>query len=126
MKSLNRIFLIGNLGHTPELQTSKTGKAYCRLSVATNRVWHDEEDNKQQRTDWHSVFVFGTLAETCTTYLVKGSTVFVEGSLNQWDSEGANKHKQSINAHSVHFLKGGLDNSVGTRNHNAVAHLASS
>ena len=130
MKSLNRVQLIGHIGGDPELLESKNGRAYARLRVATNRIWKDEQEQKQKRTDWHSVFVFGALAERCAAQLKKGSLVFVEGTLNQWDSEGSTQAKQSINAQTVQFLSwpkrtfsdGQLDNFAGTRNHDAVAH----
>lgn len=134
MKSLNRVQLIGHVGGDPELLISKNGKSYTRLRVATNRTWKDEEEKRQKRTDWHSVFVFGSLAEQCAAHLKKGSLIYVEGALNQWDSEGSSQAKQSINAQTVQFLSwprskdstlsdGHLDNFAGTRNHDAVAHL---
>jgi len=133
MKSMNRVFLMGHLGAEPQLAESKNGRAYTRLSVATNRTWIEGEERKEH-TDWHSVFVFGRLAQTCTEQLGKGALVFVEGTLHYWKSSEGKIHNQSIQAETVHFLntrKGlyrgemdQLDNSVDPRNHNAVAHPA--
>lgn len=137
MKSLNRVFIMGHLGHTPELLTSKEGKPYTRLAVATHRVWMSPEDQKQETTEWHSVFVWGSQAERCVQFLKKGSAVFVEGSLTYWAvAKDSNKdYKNAIQALSVHFLsvpRAGespmdseiLDNPSTPRNHNAVAHPA--
>ena len=126
MKSLNRVFLMGHLGSNPELQTSRGGRQYTRLNVATHRAWKDDEQERQERTDWHSVFVWGQLAETCASYLTKGALVFVEGTLNQYESDasaGSSVTKQSIHAQSVRFLSRQLDNPEVPRNHDAVVHL---
>lgn len=135
-KCMNRVFLMGHLGQQPELMTSKAGKSYTRLNVATNRRWSDPEGEAKESTDWHSVFVWGPLAERCTEHLRKGALVFVEGSLTYWQvatGEG-NPYKNAIHGHEVRFLSHprtplapvlgeNLDNSEEARNHNAVAHL---
>lgn len=137
MKSLNRVFLMGHLGHTPELQFSKEGKPYTRLAVATRRVWMSPEEQKQETTEWHSVFVWGAQAERSVQFLKKGAAVFIEGSLTYWAvaKESGKDYKNAIQAHSVHFLNGPrasespmeseiLDNLTAPRNHDAVAHPA--
>lgn len=121
MKSLNRVFLMGHLGESPELQTSKNGRPFTRLSLATNRSWMDDQEERQEATDWHSVFVFGPLAELCVANLNRGSLVFVEGSINQWKADGP-LSRHSINAQTVKFLNRHLDNSQAARNHDAVVH----
>lgn len=137
MKSLNRVFLMGHLGHTPELQISKEGKPYARLAVATHRAWMSPEEQRQEATDWHSVFVWGAQAERCVHSLKKGAAVFIEGSLTYWAvaKESGKDYKSAIQAQSVHFLSDSrpsessaeteiLDNLTTPRNHNAVAHPA--
>jgi single-strand DNA-binding protein len=147
MKSMNKVFLMGHLGATPELSTAKGGKFYTRLRVATNTVWYDAADQKQERTDWHSVFVWGSLAQQCCAMLKKGALVMVEGSLSYWQVAQIDKeYKNAIRAQSVRFLTLGksietapgfmetaddtpdemenLDNPATARNHNAVAHPA--
>lgn len=143
MKGLNRVFLLGHLGNTPELQVSKGGKPFARLSVATNRVWKTARDEKQESTEWHSVFVWGPMAETCCEWLRKGAMVFVEGSLSYWQVAQQGEYKNAIQALNVHFLsvpKGTLrppqmenreelddeilDIQASSINHNAVAHPA--
>lgn len=136
MKSLNKVFLMGHLGATPELQQSKSGRPYARLSVATNRRWVDDEKGAKELVDWHSVFVWGALAQRCTDHLVKGSLVFVEGSLTYWSvaQETTSVYKNAIHGYEVRFLTypraaGTLssgevvDNQEDSRNHNAVAQL---
>lgn len=143
MKSLNRVFLMGYLGQSPEIQISKSGKPYSRLSVATHRTWINKEDEKEDKTDWHSVFVWGPLAERCCNNLRKGALVFVEGSLTYWQVATQENYKNAIQGHEVRFLNPAkamdsaakapqafiedgenVDNSPPPRNHNAVAHPA--
>ncbi len=134
MRSLNHVILVGRLGHTPELQTSKSGRPYARLSLATHRRWLTPDDQAKEATDWHSVFVWGQLAETCTKHLEKGALLLVEGSLSYWQGNRDEPYRNAIHAAEVRFLTRGaqespnssapIDNSLGAGNHNAVAHLA--
>jgi len=141
-KSMNKVFLMGHLGQTPELQVSKAGKPYARLRLATNRRWFNGEGGEvKESTDWHSVFVWGRLAEQCTASLQKGALVFVEGALTYWQAADSDTpYKNAIHGHEVRFLNSrpmrdagdadirpwpdGLDNSEDARSHNAVAHLS--
>lgn len=140
MKTMNRVLLIGHLGRTPELMQSKNGQSYTRLNLATHRFQgYDEKGEKKEATDWHSVFVFGPLAERCTRFLGSGAFVLVEGRLNYWreDKDGDLREKpyrNAIHADDVHFItyRGSrteapnvenLDIPDSSRNHNAVAHL---
>lgn len=139
MRSLNRVFLMGYLGQNPELSISKGGKPYCRLSVATHQSWMNDEDKREEKTEWHSVFVWGSLAEQCTHNLRKGALVFVEGSLTYWKIAQQKDYKNAIHGQEVKFLNSqrsyetvtappegmeNLDNPAPPRNHNAVAHPA--
>lgn len=128
MKSMNRVFLMGHLGSNPELVESKNGKYYARLRLATSRWRPDANGDRQEITDWHSIFVWGRQAETCAEHLRKGALVFVEGVLNYWQEDGGKLFKSAIQAEEVHFLNGKkaqhLDNPEAPLNHNAVAHPA--
>lgn len=143
MKSLNRVELIGYLGAAPELQISKNGKSYSRLRVATHRNWMNAEDKWETKTDWHSVFIWGPLADRCCHTLEKGNLIFVEGSLTYWQAALPEGYKNAIHANEVKFLAAtksaatapststepppeveDLDNPAPSRNHNAVAHPA--
>ncbi len=77
---VNRIFLIGNLGRDPEMSYTPSGKAVTKFTVAVNRVQRNRESGETQKeTDWFSIVAWDRLAETCNTYLHKGSKVFIEG-----------------------------------------------
>ena len=77
---INRIILIGNLGRDPDMNYTPSGKAWTKFTVAVNRVQRNKESGElQKETDWFSVIAWDRLAETCNTYLHKGSKVFIEG-----------------------------------------------
>lgn len=133
VNGMNRVFILGRLGATPELQETKAGESYCRLRLATNRT----RDN----VDWHSVFAFGKLAETCAKHLRTGATLLVEGRLSYWQSADSQTKimSQSIKADDVQFVTSGrgaepvakpvsapenLDISGAPRNPDSVVHLA--
>jgi single-strand DNA-binding protein len=135
MRSVNRVYLMGNIARAPELQVSKTGKPYTRLNLATNR-WFNNDEGGEQKTEWHSVFVWGKQAEHCVEYLRQGARVFVEGTLTYWevaketDKKG---YQNAVHADQITFITYGkapdeapdldnLDNSPSPRNHIAVAH----
>lgn len=110
MNGLNRIFLMGRLGNSPQLYSTKGGKTYAGLSVATHRYKSNSAESEQEgseTTDWHFVRVWGTQAQTCAKYLSKGQPVLVEGYLSHYtvssDKFGDEK-KTSINAIRVEFL----------------------
>lgn len=101
--NLNKVMIIGHLGHDPELNTTTSGTAVANLSVATSYKPKDGE----QRTEWHRVTCFGKTAENCGEYLAKGSLVYVEGRLQtrKWqDKQGNDRYTTEIAAFSVIFL----------------------
>ena len=100
---MNKVILIGRIGHTPELKYSNSGVAICRLTVATsekvkkNGEWIEE-------TEWHDVVVFGNSAEFCQKYVEKGSLVSVEGRIKTrkyTSKDGIEKRKSEIIAESI-------------------------
>jgi single-strand DNA-binding protein len=93
MASLNKVILIGNLGRDPEVKYTQSGTAVANLSVATNEVWTDRNGERQERTEWHRVVVWGKQAEIAAEHLAKGKQVYVEGSLQtrSWDDKEGNK-----------------------------------
>lgn len=104
---LNKVMLIGRLGADPELTYTPGGVPICRLRLATDESYTDRDGQRQERTEWHRVVVFGKTAERCATYLHKGSLAYVEGSLttNKWtDQEGQTRYTTEIKAFSVRFL----------------------
>jgi single-strand DNA-binding protein len=100
MSGINKVILIGNLGTKPELKYSSTNTAIANLSVATSEFWTDKNTgNKQEKTEWHRVSVFGKLAEVVSNYCDKGSKVYIEGKLQTrkyQDKNGADRYTTEI------------------------------
>ncbi len=100
MAGINKVILVGNLGAKPEVKYSSTGNAMANLSVATSESWTDKNTGqKQEKTEWHRVSLFGKLAEIAGQYLDKGSKVYVEGKLQtrKWqDQSGADRYTTEV------------------------------
>ncbi len=100
MAGINKVILVGNLGAKPEIKYSATGNAMTNLSVATSETWNDKATGqKQEKTEWHRVSLFGKLAEIAGQYLDKGSKVYVEGKLQtrKWqDQSGADRYTTEV------------------------------
>jgi single-strand DNA-binding protein len=110
MGSVNKVILIGNLGADPELKYTPSNRPVCNLSVATNEVFKDKTGQRQERTEWHRVTVWGEQAENCNKFLAKGRSVYVEGRLQtrSWDDkDGKKRYSTDIVADRVVFLSGG-------------------
>lgn len=108
--SINKVILIGRLGQDPELKYTPSGAAVANFSIATSESWTDKSGQKQERTEWHRIVVWGKLAELCNQYLAKGRQCFVEGSLQtrSWDDQqsGQKRYMTEINARNIQFLGG--------------------
>jgi single-strand DNA-binding protein len=108
--SVNKVIIIGNLGAKPELKYLPSGQAVCELRVATNETFTDKNQQKQERTEWHRIVVWGKTGENCAQYLDKGRSVYVEGRLQtrSWDDKnsGEKRYATEIVANSVQFLGG--------------------
>jgi single-strand DNA-binding protein len=106
--SLNRVTIIGHLGQDPEIRHLANGQAVGHFSVATDEPYTDKEGNRQERTEWHQIAVFGKVAETCEKYLVRGRQVYVEGRLRTREYEvknnGGKRQRTEIVANRVQFL----------------------
>ena len=92
--TLNKVQLIGRLGGDPDLKYTPSGTAVANFSMATNRVWKDQDGNKQEETDWHRIVLWRKLAEIAGEYLQKGSLTYIEGRLQtrSWEDDNGNKH----------------------------------
>jgi len=77
--SMNKVILIGNLGRDPEIKMTPGGQPLARFSVATTESWKDPQGEKQARTEWHNIVVWGKQAEIAEKFLRKGKQVLVEG-----------------------------------------------
>ena len=93
MGSVNKVILVGNLGRDVELRYTPGGAAVATLSLATAEVWNDKSGQRQERTEWHRVILWGKQAEALQEYLKKGKQIYVEGRLQtrQWDDKDGNK-----------------------------------
>ena len=100
MAGINKVILVGNLGAKPEVKYASNGNAISNLSVATSESWTDKSSGqKQERTEWHRVSLFGKLAEIAGQYLDKGSKVYVEGKLQtrKWqDQNGQDRYTTEV------------------------------
>jgi single-strand DNA-binding protein len=108
--SVNKVILIGNLGKDPEVRYTPNGRAVARFSIATSEMWTDTDGNRQERTEWHNIVVWGKQGETCGQYLAKGRQVFIEGSIRSRsfdDKNGNKRYVTEIVAQRVRFLGGG-------------------
>jgi single-strand DNA-binding protein len=119
--SVNKVILVGRLGQDPELKYTPSGMAVCNFSLATSESWTDKQGQKQERTEWHRVVVWGKLGELCGQYLGKGRQAYLEGALQtrSWeDKQGQKRYTTEIVAKTVQFLGGqaGASNNAGAGN----------
>ena len=93
MASVNKVILIGNVGKDPEIRYMQSGEPIANFSLATNEVWNDKSGQKQERTEWHRVEVFGKTAQVVRDYCTKGKQVYLEGSIryDEWTDKDGNK-----------------------------------
>ncbi|HYO58580.1 single-stranded DNA-binding protein [Archangium sp.] len=106
---VNKVILIGNLGADPEVRFTPGGQAVANFRIATSDTWTDKNGQKQERTEWHRIVVWGKLAELCGEYLKKGRQCYVEGRLQtrEWtDKEGRKNYTTEVVANAVTFLGG--------------------
>src|SRR5947208_6650968 len=105
--SVNKVILVGRLGQNPEVKYTPSGAAVSNFSIATNESWTGKDGQKQERTEWHRVVVWGKLAELCSQYLSKGRQAYVEGRLQTrqyQDKDGVTKYSTEVQAQTVQFL----------------------
>ena len=107
MASVNKVILIGNLGRDPEVRYMPSGDAVANISIATTETWKDKNGEKQEKTEWHRVAMFGKTAEIAGEYLKKGSQVYIEGRLEtrKWtDKEGQERTTTEVRADRMQML----------------------
>lgn len=106
-RSLNKVMIIGNLGHDPEMRYTPSGKPLTKFRVATNRSWTTTDGEEQTETEWFNVVAWGKLAEICNQYLKKGERVYIEGRLHtrHWtDEEGNHQSATEVVANEMIML----------------------
>lgn len=99
MASVNKVILIGHLGADPESRTFQNGDKTVTMRIATSESWKDRDGNRQERTEWHTVAIFGPLTDVAERFLRKGSKVYVEGQLRtrKWqDRDGADRYSTEV------------------------------
>jgi single-strand DNA-binding protein len=111
MGSVNKVILVGNLGRDAELRYTPGGAPVATLNLATTEVWNDKASGqKQEKTEWHRVVLWGKSAESLSEYLTKGKQIYVEGRLQtrKWqDKDGNDKYTTEIRADRITLLGGG-------------------
>ena len=97
MRGMNSVFLVGRAGHDPEVRTSKAGRPWCTLGVATHRNVRGEDGDWVEETDWHDVVLFGDDAVQAGKMVARGCKVAVEGTLSYdgWTDEHGNKRRST-------------------------------
>jgi single-strand DNA-binding protein len=106
-RGVNRVIILGRLGTDPEVKYTQSGTAVTRFNVATNESWLNKEGQKEEKTEWHRIVVWGKQAENCGQYLAKGRQVYVEGRLqtSNWeDKDGNKRYTTEIIAQTVQFI----------------------
>jgi single-strand DNA-binding protein len=110
--SVNKAILVGRLGRDPETRFTGGGQAVANFSVATDETYKDKNGERQKRTEWHKIVVWGKQAEIAQQYLKKGSLVFIEGRIQsrEWqDKEGQKRTSFEIVATNFRMLGGRAD-----------------
>ena len=110
--SVNRVILVGRLGRDPETRYTGSGQAVANFSVATDESYKDRNGERQKRTEWHKIVVWGKQAEIAQQYLKKGSLIFIEGRIQsrEWqDKEGQKRTSFEIVASNFRMLGGRAD-----------------
>jgi single-strand DNA-binding protein len=107
MASVNKVILVGNLGRDPEVRYMPSGDPMVNINLATTDNWRDKSGEKQEKTEWHRIVMFGKVAEIAGEYLKKGSQAYFEGRLQtrKWtDKEGQDRYTTEIVADRMQML----------------------
>jgi single-strand DNA-binding protein len=110
MGSVNKVILVGNLGRDAELRYTPGGAAVAKFSLATTEVWTDKSGQRQERTEWHNIDLWGKQAESLNEYLRKGKQVYIEGRLQTdeyTDKEGMKRKSTKVRCDKVVLLGSG-------------------
>ncbi len=104
--NLNKVFLIGRLTADPQLRSTKSGQQVAVFSIATNRVWNDKNNQKQEQVEYHNIVIWGRQAEIAAKFLLKGQMVLVEGRIQSReyeDKQGVKRKVTEIVAERIQF-----------------------
>jgi len=110
-RGINKVIIVGNLGQDPDTKAMPSGMTVANLRIATSESWKDKQTGEmKEQTEWHSVALFGRLAEIAGEYLRKGSQVYIEGRLRtrKWqDKQGNDRYTTEIVGNDMQMLGGG-------------------
>ncbi len=115
--SVNKVILVGRLGRDPETRYTGSGQAVANFSIATDESYKDKNGEKQKRTEWHRIVLWGKQAEIAQKYLTKGALIFVEGRIQsrEWEDKEKEKHTAfEIVATNFRMLGGGTKAAAAT------------
>lgn len=106
MKSVNKVILLGNLGHSPEIKYLPSGTPVCSFSIATGEKYTNKSGQEVNNIEWTNIVVFEKLAEIANQYLKKGSKVYIEGRLktDSYEKDGVKKYNTKVIANDIVFL----------------------
>jgi single-strand DNA-binding protein len=126
-KSVNKVFLLGNVGKDPEIRTTGGGTAVANFSLATSDRFQDQQGNWQDRTEWHNLVAFKRLAEIVRDYVKKGTKLFIEGKIQtrSWDDKetGAKKYRTEIIVNELSLLSGREEGGGSSRSPSAPSNM---
>jgi len=109
-EGLNRVLLLGNLGADPEFRVTASGQQVLKMRLATSETYLDRNRVRQERTEWHSVVIWGKRAEALNRFLAKGARLFVEGGLrtsSYEDRDGNKRYRTEVVASNIIFAGSG-------------------
>ncbi len=113
---MNKVMLVGRLTQDPEMKSTQSGQSLCTFGLATNRVWTDSDTKqKQEKTEFHNIVLWGRLAEISSQYLSKGNLVLIEGRIQtrSWEDNSGNKrYRTEIVGENVQFGPKSAQNSA--------------
>ena len=124
MKSLNKVMVIGNVGHAPEMRYMPNGQPVTSFGVGAKRSWIDEDDQEHEETEWFNVVAWGPLAERCKACLREDQHVYVEGRLQtrSWRTEAGNtRFRAELVAEELILLNGSVDVGADNASHAKVS-----
>ena len=118
MGNVNKHILVGRLGGEPELRFIPSGKAVCTFNLATEQTWKDAQGQRQKKTNWHRIVIWGPAAENAAKYLAKGREVYLEGKVETreyQDKDGNKRYTTETVVHEMQFLSGNQQGGGGAR-----------
>ena len=122
-RGVNKVILLGNLGNDPEIKYTQGGMAIASLSIATTSSRKDKDGNRQEKTEWHRVKLFGKTAEVAGEYLKKGRSVYIEGRIEygSYEKDGVKHYTTDIVADEMQMLGGGQESGDGQQRGNGTS-----